>query len=166
MSAALVPDFFVIAAPCSAQRQHGPDPALLDLLAAELARRGWLNQPLAVRSSAVGEDAAEASFAGIFRSHLNVRGLAALQAALIDIWASLDSPVASAYRQRLGIAAEMLMAVIVMPLLPAQAAGIAFTCDPVSGREDRLIVHANWGLGESLVGGEAEGVEYVFGEDQ
>ena len=111
-----VPDFFVIAAPCSAQRQHGPDPALLDQLAAELARRGWLNQPLAVRSSAVGEDAAEASFAGIFRSHLNVRGLAALQAALIDIWASLDSPVASAYRQRLGIAAEMLMAVIVIPL--------------------------------------------------
>ena len=161
-----VPDFFVIAAPCSAQRQHGPDPALLDLLAAELARRGWLNQPLAVRSSAVGEDTAEASFAGIFRSHLNVCGLAALQAALIDIWASLDSPVASAYRQRLGIAAEMLMAVIVMPLLPAQAAGIAFTCDPVSGREDRLIVHANWGLGESLVGGEAEGDEYVFGEDQ
>ena len=57
------------------------------------------------------------------------------------------------------------MAVIIMPLLPAVASGIAFTCDPVSGRDDRLIIHAQWGLGEALVGGQTDGDEYVFAED-
>ena len=49
------------------------------------------------------------------------------------------------------------MAVIVMPLLPAVASGIAFTCDPITGRDDRLVIHAQWGLGESLVGGAGNG---------
>lgn len=160
-----VPDFFVIPAAWSRQRRAGLPARLLGFLQAELAARGWLDRPLAVRSSAVGEDAAAASFAGIYRSCLNVRGLPALGAAVAEVWASLDTPTAAAYRERLGIAGEPAMAVVVMPLLAAVSSGIAFTCDPVGGREDRIIVHANWGLGESLVGGEAAGDEYVFAED-
>ena len=57
------------------------------------------------------------------------------------------------------------MAVLIMPLLPATASGIAFTCDPIDGRDDRLIIHAQWGLGESLVSGQAAGDEYLFAED-
>jgi hypothetical protein len=150
-----VPDFFVIPAAWSRQRGGAFPPSLQDLLQAELAARGWLDTPLAARSSAVGEDAAAASFAGIFLSRLNIRGLSALTVAVGEIWASLDSPTAAAYRERLDIGGEPAMAVVVMPLLPAVASGIAFTCDPVSGREDRIVVQANWGLGESLVGGEA-----------
>lgn len=160
-----VPDFFVIPSAWSRQRGGVLPPALQDLLQAELAARGWLDKPLAVRSSAVGEDAAAASFAGIFLSRLNIGGISALTAAVGEIWASLDSPTAAAYRQRLKIAGEPAMAVVVMPLLPAVASGIAFTCDPLNGRDDRIVVHANWGLGESLVGGEAAGDEYVFAED-
>lgn len=160
-----VPDFFVVPAAWSRGRAAGLPVALRECLAAELAARGWLDQPLAVRSSAVGEDAAAASFAGIYRSCLNVRGPAALAAAVAEVWASLDSPTAVAYRQRLGIAGDAAMAVIVMPLLPAVASGIAFTCDPIGGREDRMVAHANWGLGETLVGGEAMGDEYMFVED-
>lgn len=160
-----VPDFFVIPAEASRDREQGLSSPLRQALQQTLAARGWLDQPLAVRSSAVGEDAAGASFAGIFRSCLNVRGLAAVEAAIREVWASLDTAIAAAYRERLGLTGEALMAVVIMPLLPAQAAGIAFTCDPVSGREDRIVVHANWGLGESLVGGEAAGDEYVFTED-
>ncbi len=52
------------------------------------------------------------------------------------------------------------MAVIVMPMLPCVASGVAFTCDPVGGREDQLIIHANWGMGDSLVGGLVEADEY------
>lgn len=160
-----VPDFFMIPAAWSRRRGQGVPAALAPLLSDELAARGWSDQPLAVRSSAVGEDAATASFAGIFLSRLNVLGVDALVEAVAEVWASLDSPTAQAYRERLGVAGEPAMAVMVMPLLPAVASGIAFTCDPVSGREDRIIVHANWGLGESLVGGEAAGDEIVFAED-
>nr|WP_294863618.1 PEP/pyruvate-binding domain-containing protein [uncultured Pseudogulbenkiania sp.] len=160
-----VPDFVAIPASWSEAR-HGEFPEeLASQLASTLAERGWLDRPLAVRSSAVGEDSALASFAGIYRSCLNVRGLPALLAAIAEVWTSLDSETASAYRQGIGQRQPATMAVIVMPLLAAEASGIAFTCDPVSGREDRLIVHANWGLGESLVGGEAAGDEYVFAED-
>lgn len=160
-----VPEFFIIPADWSRARGNGVPDELRARLRDELTSRGWREQPLAVRSSAVGEDAASASFAGIFLSRLNVRGEAALCAAVADVWSSLDTPVAAAYRERLGLAGEPAMAVIVMPLLAAEAAGIAFTCDPVSGRGDRIIVHANWGLGESLVGGEVVGDEYVFTED-
>lgn len=160
-----VPDFFVIPSAWSRQRGGAFPPALQDLLQAELAARGWLDTPLAVRSSAVGEDAAAASFAGIFLSRLNVCGISALAAAVGEVWASLDSPTAAAYRERLDIGGEPAMAVVVMPLLPAVASGIAFTCDPVGGREDRIVVQANWGLGESLVGGGAAGDEYLFAED-
>ena len=160
-----VPAFFVIPAPWSGERAGGVSAALRRQLQSELAARGWLETPLAVRSSAVGEDAAGASFAGIYRSCLNVQGLDALCAAVADVWASLDTPTAIAYREKMGLAAPPEMAVVVMPLLPAVASGIAFTCDPVSGREDRIVVHAHWGLGESLVGGEAAGDEYVFAED-
>lgn len=160
-----VPDFFVIPSAWSAARAAGVSVELRGLLLAELARRGWLDQPLAVRSSAVGEDAGAASFAGIYRTCLNVTGVDALCAAVAEVWASLDTPTAQAYRAKLGVDAAPAMAVVVMPMLPAVAAGIAFTCEPVSGREDRIVVHANWGLGESLVGGEAAGDEYVFAED-
>lgn len=160
-----VPDFFVIPSAWSERRRDGVPRNLALRLHDELAARGWLDRPLAVRSSAVGEDAAAASFAGIYRSCLNVRGPAALATAVTEVWASLDTPTAAAYRERLDIKGKAAMAVVVMPLLAAEASGIAFTCDPLTGREDRLIAHAHWGLGETLVGGETGGDEYVFAED-
>lgn len=160
-----VPDFFVIPAVWSKQRRQDMPAELVTPLRHELLARGWNDRPLAVRSSAVGEDAANASFAGIFLSRLNVLGADALAEAVAEVWTSLDTPTAAAYRERLGIGGEPAMAVLVMPLLTAVASGIAFTCDPVSGREDRMLVHANRGLGESLVGGEAVGDEIVFAED-
>lgn len=135
-------------------------------LRSELKRRGWTDIALAVRSSATTEDSEKASFAGIHLSRLNVRGIDALTTAIRDVWASLWTPQAAAYRARFNIAAgEAAMAVVVMPLLPAVAAGIAFSCDPRSGRDDQIILHAHWGLGESLVSGEADGDEYRLQED-
>ena len=88
---------------------------------AAVQARGWADKPLAVRSSAVGEDGAHASFAGIHRSCLNVCGAAQLAEAIAAVRASLLSDSARAYRQRLGIAGQARMAVIIMPLLPAVA---------------------------------------------
>ena len=134
-------------------------------LAASLAAHGWLERPLAVRSSAPEEDSAQASFAGVHCSRLNVVGADAILAAVLDVWASVSAPAAQAYRTRLGLAASGEMAVLIMPLLATNASGIAFTCDPRDGRDDRLVIHANWGLGETLVGGHSEGDEIVLGED-
>ena len=135
------------------------------LLSEALSARGWLAAPLAVRSSAPEEDSAQASFAGIHGSRLNVAGPDAVLAAVLEVWATASAPAAQAYRARLGLAAEGAMAVLIMPLLAAVTSGIAFTCDPRDGRDDRLVIHANWGLGETLVGGRSEGDEIVLGED-
>ncbi|GLQ99664.1 PEP/pyruvate-binding domain-containing protein [Dyella mobilis] len=162
-----VPRGFVIAAEASAGHRCGdPLPApVMDALAHALQRHGWIDQPLAVRSSAVQEDSGYASFAGMHRSCLNVRGLDAVARAVQQVWDSHGSPEAVAYRQRLGIVDRVAaMAVVVMPLLPAVASGIAFTCDPLSGRRDQWLIHANWGLGEALVSGQADGDEYRLQE--
>lgn len=163
-----VPPGFVISAAAAAVRQVG-DPLTTDLVIAlsrELEHRDWCDQALAVRSSACGEDSGRASFAGIYRSCLNVRGVESTLRAVQEVLDSLWAPAAAAYRKRLGISnQDVAMAVVVMPLLRAVASGIAFTCDPISGREDQIIIHAHWGLGEALVGGHAQGDEYRLQEN-
>ncbi|WP_334166450.1 PEP/pyruvate-binding domain-containing protein [Achromobacter mucicolens] len=164
-----VPDGFVLAAQASHAHQPGRDvpDAVLDVLHEALRERGWLDRPLALRSSAPQEDSARASFAGIHLSCLNVRGPEAVHQALRRIWDSLFTPQAQAYRQRLGLPADGAggMAVVVMPMIDAVASGIAFTIDPATGRHDEMVIHANWGLGESLVNGEADGDAYHLRED-
>jgi rifampicin phosphotransferase len=151
---------------CHAGLQACAMPDGLDRAIAEaIAGKGWENLPLVVRSSGTAEDSERASFAGIHLTRLNVRGTAAVLQAVREVWASLWTPQAVAYRTRFGIAhAEAGMAVVVMPLLEAEAAGIAFSCDPRTGRDDRVVIHAQWGLGESLVAGEADGDEYLLQE--
>lgn len=163
-----VPPGFVIEAIAVAERRRGEalPAALVQALADELARRDWTDRPLAVRSSAAAEDSALASFAGIYRSRLNVRGIEALVAAVQDVLDSATQPAALAYRERMGLGGvENAMAVVVMPLLAAVASGVAFTVDPSTGRQDELLIEANWGLGEALVGGHSEGDQYRLQHD-
>ncbi len=109
---------------------------------------------VAVRSSAVDEDGAEASFAGQHDTVLNVRGADAVLAAITTTWASLRSETALAYRRQHGIGEdELALAVLVQRMVWADAAGVAFSLDPVSGADDTVVVTAAWGLGESVVGG-------------
>ncbi|MBV8657792.1 MAG: pyruvate, water dikinase [Burkholderiales bacterium] len=144
-------------------RATPPNAALVDALRQSLST--WLIRTVAVRSSAPQEDSAHASFAGIHASYLNVQGENALLDAVVAVWASVWTDAAVAYRERLNIAhEEAAMAVLIMPQLQAVSSGIGFTCDPLTGRDDRLVIHANWGLGESLVGGLAEGDEIVLAE--
>lgn len=114
-----------------------------------------LGARLAVRSSAVGEDAAEASFAGQFESLLGVQGLDRIDAALRTVWASLYSPRAIRYRHDTGLpAAASPMGVTVLEMVDAVASGVAFSVDVVTGKRDRIIVEATHGLAEPLVQGE------------
>ena len=121
------------------------------------------DKPLAVRSSATAEDSQKASFAGIHESYLNVTGKDAIIDAIKKCFASIWSTRAIAYRRKMEINDEDLYpAVIIMELVEADAAGVAFSCDPASGREDVCLVNANFGLGESVVNGTVESDTYLI----
>ena len=108
--------------------------------------------PAAVRSSAVGEDGADASFAGQHASVLNVRGREALLGAITSVYESARSSAALAYRRRLGITAEPRMAVVLQQLVLADSAGVLFTRNPLTGADERVI-EGTFGLGEAVVAG-------------
>jgi pyruvate,water dikinase len=112
---------------------------------------------VAVRSSAVAEDGAAASFAGQYATYLGISGIAAVLAHLRKCWASGYSAHALAYRRRFGGAGPLRahdLAVGVLELVDARSAGVVFTLDPVTGDRERLVVEANWGFGESVVSGQ------------
>ncbi len=143
--------------------EHGTLPAALqDALQAvlphlELAPSGW-----AVRSSAVAEDSATASYAGIYDSFLNIPD-DQLWPAIRACWASWWSERAHAYRSHLGeTAATPQMAVVVQHMVSAQSAGVAFTVDPVSGDHSRMVINAAPGLGDAVVSGVVEPEHYVL----
>ena len=108
---------------------------------------------LAVRSSATVEDLAGTSFAGQYRSFLDVSAGAEVLRAVRLVWASLWHPAPCAYRRANGIGdADVAMAVVLMAMVPAVQAGVVFTVDP-AGPPDHLRVEAVDGLGEALVSG-------------
>ena len=107
---------------------------------------------VSVRSSAVDEDGAGASFAGQHKTHVNVRGADAIGRAIADVVASARSASALAYRAKLGLTAEPRMAVVIQRLVAADCAGVLFTRHPATGTDER-VVEAAWGLGETVVAG-------------
>jgi pyruvate, water dikinase len=116
----------------------------------------------AVRSSATAEDLADASFAGLQETYLNVRGSEQVLDAVRRCWGSLYTPRVLVYRQKKGFdQAEVRLAVLVQKMVDATVSGILFTRDPNTG-ENHMIVEAGWGLGEAIVGGEVTPDHYVL----
>jgi pyruvate,water dikinase len=107
---------------------------------------------LAVRSSAVGEDSASASFAGQHTSELGVLPGETLREAVRTVWRSGFRDGALGYRDRLGLDRSPRMGVVIQPLINASVAGVLFTRNPITGTNERVI-EAAWGLGESVVQG-------------
>jgi pyruvate, water dikinase len=129
---------------------------LTDILRHDIAMRyGGLGDdvPVAVRSSALGEDSAEATFAGLQDTYLWVRGIDAVCGAVEKCWASLYSTEAVAYRERFGVE-NPAMGVTIQLMVDAAISGVMFTCNPVSGDRSMVAVNASWGLGLAVVGGE------------
>ncbi len=126
-----------------------------------LEEQGLADTPLAVRSSATLEDGENASFAGIHESYLNITGQPAVEQAILNCFAALWTLRAVTYRRKMGIDDQTLScAVVIMALVDACSSGIAFTCEPATGREDVTVINANFGLGESVVDGVTEPDEY------
>jgi phosphoenolpyruvate synthase/pyruvate phosphate dikinase len=108
----------------------------------------------AVRSSAVDEDSATASFAGQHDTYLNIVGADAIIQAVIRCWESARSEVALDYRRQQGLSVERpQIAVLVQQLVAADVAAVVFSANPITGDRDEVMINASWGLGESIVGG-------------
>ena len=138
----------------------------ISLLHAEVTRLGFEAPALwAVRSSATNEDQAQASFAGVYRTGLGVP-LHDISRAVQDLWASIWDEQVFAYRERSESTAPPAMAVVVQPMLDAQAAGVAYSIHPVTGRSNQVVVNAVPGLAASLVDGTATPDQYVVRQDE
>jgi pyruvate,water dikinase len=118
--------------------------------------------PVAVRSSATAEDTASASFAGMNETFLNVRSESAVVDSVRRCWASLFGARTIFYRAKRGLdQAGMDIAVVVQRQLASTRAGVMFTVDPSSGRDDRLVIEGAFGLGEAVVSGSVSPDRYV-----
>jgi pyruvate,water dikinase len=108
----------------------------------------------AVRSSAVDEDGATASFAGQHETYLNIVGADAIIQAVTRCWESARSEHALDYRRQQGLSVERpQIAVLVQQLVAADVAAVVFSANPITGNRDEIVINASWGLGESIVGG-------------
>jgi phosphoenolpyruvate synthase/pyruvate phosphate dikinase len=150
-----VPDGFCL--PVAAMEQAHPfdlrdviTRAIADLMACH----GLAELAVAVRSSAVDEDSAGASFAGQHETYLNIAGADAILQAVMRCWESARSGRAQEYRRRQGIPVERVrLAVLVQQLVRSDVSAVVFSANPVTGSRDEVTINASWGLGESLVGG-------------
>ena len=109
--------------------------------------------PLAIRSSGIAEDLPGASFAGLYETLLDVRGPNAVIEAIRKCWASVFSARVLNYHASQALTKVPQMAVIVQYLINADAAGVMFTANPVTGNRSEVVINAVKGLGERLVSG-------------
>jgi pyruvate, water dikinase len=122
-------------------------------------------QPVAVRSSATCEDAAEASFAGLQDTYLWVRGLEETVRRVRSCWASLYSVESISYRRQHHFPEEQVaMAVVVQIMVDAATAGVMFTRSPTTGDRSVVTIEGAWGVGSAVVGGEVTPDRWVLGK--
>jgi len=108
----------------------------------------------AVRSSAVDEDGATASFAGQHETYLNIVGADAIIQAVTRCWESARSEHALDYRRQQGLSVKRpQLAVLVQQLVASDVSAVIFSANPITGSRDEVMINASWGLGESIVGG-------------
>ena len=129
-----------------------------------LAELCHLPEPsVAVRASAVGEDSSTASFAGQHDTYLNVKGVEAVAQAVVGCWQSVSSSLAEEYRRQQGLSQDPpRIAVLVQRLVSADLSAVVFSANPVTGNSNEVVINANWGLGESVVGGTVTPDTYVI----
>lgn len=155
-----VPGGFVIPAESLAVRGGGGTAGLADDLVAEIrAAYAELNRrtgraAVAVRSSGVLEDRESASFAGIYRTLLNVSGGDEVVRAVFECLRSALDEGVDRYRRARGLDdGGVRLSVLVQDLVGADVAGVAFTLDPLTGESDRIVVDSTFGLGAAVVSG-------------
>ena len=110
--------------------------------------------------------AGAASHPGQYETHLNVKGEADLIKKIIKVWSSTFNARSLSSRKRAGVPLDSdPIGVAVIKMVSARSAGVLFTADPNTGDRSRMIIEANWGLGESVVGGEAMPDVYILDKE-
>ena len=123
-------------------------------------RRRW-----AVRSSATNEDGASASFAGIYLTRLGIPP-EEIGLAMKDLWLSMWDERVLNYHATSGLRDAPAMAVLLQPMLEAQAAGVAYSIHPITGRTTQVVIDAVAGLAAALVEGRTTPDQYVVEMDE
>jgi len=124
--------------------------SILTIVRDELSKLLDGNKHYAVRSSANIEDSSEHSFAGQFKTLLNVQGIGGIVEAIEAIWSSALSPNVRMYLERAGFHPRNLkMAVIIQEMVHPVFSGVAFSKNPITGM-DEIVVEAVEGSGDSL----------------
>jgi pyruvate, water dikinase len=163
-------DLSVAAARCAEVRarveaEDLPADVLEEISAAYAALCGGEQIPVAVRSSATTEDAADASFAGLQDTYLWVTSLSQTLQRVRSCWASLYSVESVTYRLKRDLPEEgVAMAVVVQKMVDARTAGVMFTRSPLTGDRSVVTIEGSWGLGSAVVGGEVTPDRWVLGK--
>lgn len=155
-----VPDGFVILPTAFDSDELKPEASMQVQAHLDRMRRADRRVAFAVRSSAMGEDAAQASFAGEFETVLDVHSDDMIREAIYTVRRSRHSERVRVYSEAKGIDTAHDMAVVVQQLVRADISGVLFTAEPVSGSRTEMLGNFVYGFGEELVSGEAE--PYTF----
>jgi len=117
---------------------------------------------IVVRSSATSEDLKKLSFAGQFDTFLAVQGDNDLIVKIKACWMSLfnDRLVSYSYKNQFDFS-QIMVGVIVQKMIDCEKAGIMFTVHPVTREQSKVVVEANWGLGEAVVSGKISPDSYI-----
>lgn len=160
-----VPPFLVISA--AAHRDLGAtglNSLFIDEVRAALVDLNMSNG-VAVRSSAIGEDAADSSFAGLYHTSLDVQGLDAVLDAIVQCWSSYADAAAAEYREQRTDTRDGAMAVVVQEMIHGEWSGVCFTANPVSLALCEGVINSVPGLGEALVSGNVNPEEITIAAD-
>ncbi len=137
---------------------------IISQIESEYSRIG--SGPVSVRSSSISEDLIGASFAGQYRTELNITGIENIVSAILRIWASTFSANVISYRLKNDLLnAPYEMAVLIQKQLNPNVSGVMFTRNPING-DKRLIISAAYGLGEGVVTGEVESDHFEVDYDE
>jgi pyruvate,water dikinase len=142
-----------------------PIPASIEADLREAIASQFKDKPVAVRSSAPDEDSAQASFAGLHESYLNVKGTDEILAHIRKVWASLWSDAALLYRQEIGLVLEKsAMAVVIQELVAGDRSGVTFTQNPTDTSQG--VIESVHGLNQGLVDGAVEPDRWILDRRQ
>ncbi|MBT5092806.1 MAG: phosphoenolpyruvate synthase, partial [Halobacteriovoraceae bacterium] len=120
-------------------------------------------QLIAVRSSALDEDGSGHSFAGQLSSFLYVKGQDVLLKSVKECWASAYSERSLVYRRENQLTIlDIKVAVILQEMICSEKSGVMFTCDPMSGSPDKIMINSVYGVGEGLVPGLLDGDNFLL----
>lgn len=125
-------------------------------------RKKYKGTLFAVRSSALSEDSATASFAGEFETVLNVKTDEEVREAIYTVHRSRQSERVKAYSMVQGMEEAHQIAIVVQRMVLSEISGVLFTADPITGSHVNMVGNYVFGFGEQLVSGEANAHSFKF----